>query len=163
VITKDAIHFAFKGNDNEIDYIPLAEIVLINAAKASDIGSELNNKDVQHMEGEHTIQLSTEPDGHNSGRLYYFRLFSKQNIDVLTRDMKKYARDARKRRDNHNIFQRFQLKVRRVYESTPAKAFIILLITLVTPCTTVRFFEGSVPPHRKTLHSLQTRTDPIPP
>ncbi len=131
VITKDAMHFAFKGDDNEIDNIPLSEITMINAAKESEIGAGLSDKSGQHMEEEHTIHLSTEPGGHNSGRAYYFRLCSKPKLDAVTGDLKKYARDARKRRDNHNIFQRFQLKVRMVYESTPAKAMVIFLIALV--------------------------------
>ncbi len=134
-MTKDAIHFAFKGEDVEIDRIPLAEITMINVMIDSDIGTELNNCTVLSAHGEHRIQISTELGGYNSGRAYYILTNSKLKLDEILRDMRKGVLDATKRRDNHTPFQRIQLKVRRIYESAPSQALIILLIALVTRAT----------------------------
>ena len=135
MVTKEAVHFAFQREDTEIDHIPLAEIVVINATMDSDLGAELNDKGLQDAEAEHTIHITTETGGHNSGRSYYLRADSTEKIDSLVQSVRRLAREAKKRRDNHNIFQRTQCRVRRVYESTPSRAIIIVLIAMVTQAT----------------------------
>jgi hypothetical protein len=132
VLTKEAAHFAFQGEDLEVDHIPLAEIVMINATKDSDLGAELKDKGLESTDTDHTIHITTEPGGHNSGRSYYFRVDSKTSLERLLQSVRSLAREAKKRQDNHNIFQRTQLRVRRVYESAPSRALILLLIALVS-------------------------------
>ncbi len=132
-MTKEAIHFAFKGEDEEIDRIPLAEITLINVMIDLDIGAELNDPTVLSAHGEHRIQVSTEPGGYNSGRAYYILTNSELRLDEILRDMRKGVREARKRRDNRTLFQRIQLHTRKIYESSASQALIILLIALVNP------------------------------
>ena len=135
MLTKEALHFAFQREDAEIDHIPLAEIVVINATKESELGAELNDKSLQGVEAEHTIQITTEPGGHNSGRSYYLRADSKESLETLVESVRRLAREVKKRRDNKSIFQRIQRMVRRVYESTPSRALIIFLIAMVTQAT----------------------------
>ncbi len=145
MMTKESVHFAFQGEDLEIDYIPLAEILMINATKDSDLGAELNDKSPESADVEHTIHITTEPGGHNSGRSYYLRTDTKGSLDHLVQKVRSLAREAKKRRDNHNIFQRTQRRVRRVYESAPARAFIILLIAMVRPPRPTQL-ETATPP-----------------
>ena len=132
-MTKEAIHFAFQGEDLEIDHIPLDEIERINAtaSKESDLGAELNGKEPHATD--HAIHITTEQGGHNSGRAYYVRADSKGSLDRLIQCVQSLACEAKKRRDNRGIFQRAQLRVRRVYESAPSRALILLLIALVKP------------------------------
>ena len=132
-MTKDAVHFAFKGACVEIDRIPLAEITAITTVVDSNIGAELNENGLFKPDGDHTIHVATEQGGFNSGRAYYFRTDSKGALDDFVENMRRCVRVARKHRDNHNILQRTQLRLRRVYESKPSKGFIILLIALVPP------------------------------
>ncbi len=132
-MTKDAIHFAFKGGRVEIDRIPLAEITTITTVVDSNIGAELNENESLRPEEEHVIQIATEQGGYNSGRAYYLRTDSKNTLDKFIGNMRRCVRVARKQRDNLNIFQRVQLKVRRVYESAPSQGLIIFLIALVNP------------------------------
>ena len=52
-------------------------------------------------------------------------------MENLISTIRVLSREARKNRDNHNIFQRAQIKVRRVYEARPSQALICLFIGMV--------------------------------
>ena len=128
-LTKNAIHLAFEGEDREIDYIPLAEILSAHDMDDIDIGIGLElDDDVKIEQG--AIHIVTEQGGHNSGREYYLRP-NKENVETITHMLRHFSRDAKKRRDNFNIFQRAQKKVLFVYESTPSQALVVLMISLV--------------------------------
>ena len=129
VLTKTAIHFAFQDEELEIDHIPLAEIVLIDLIKDSDVGVGIGGESEQTV-GDGVIHIATEQGGHNSGRGYYLQTETTV-MENLISTIRVLSREARKNRDNHNIFQRAQIKVRRVYEARPSQALICLFIGMV--------------------------------
>ena len=125
-LTKTAIHFAFQGEELEIDKIPLAEITLIEEMKDCNVGGDegLSSEVVK------AIHIATEEDGNNSGRDYYLQTDPKE-LDQLIISLRAMSREAKKHRDNHNIFQRAQKKVRRLYEAVPTQSLVCLLFAMV--------------------------------
>ena len=134
VMTRDAIHFAFQKQDNEIDRIPLSEITAINAmlekeADASDWFSSLRCEDMEN--GSHILRIKTEPGGHNSGRVYYLRAELKEDFTDIIEKMKVHAKAAHKRAKARTAFQRAQLRVRRIYEARWTQVCLSWIIGLV--------------------------------
>ena len=129
-MTETAIHFAFLGEELEIDHIPLAEIMQIAEMKGSNICQGIEEVDDLNSENKTAIHIATEQAGNNSGRDYYLQSCSKELEGILV-ILRTLSREAKKHCDNHSIFQRAQKKVKRLYEATPTQAFICLLFAMV--------------------------------
>ena len=114
----------------EIDYIPLAEILTIQEIHDIDIGGCFELEKGTELEDVTAVHISTEQDGHNSGRDYYLHCDTHNLPDLITK-MRQFSHDAKIRRDNHTVFQRAQNRVRIVYESVPAQALIVVMMAMV--------------------------------
>ena len=68
-----------------------------------------------------------------TGRIYYFRVKSKDRCDQLVEDFRQKAIQARKKAEALSRFERNQAKFRLIFESTPFQCVIALLIFLVKP------------------------------
>ena len=128
IITKDIISFAFAdaNDENQIDYIPFAEVEFVKEMEADITGDMRKNH-----EDRHRITISTEPNGYNSGRAYYLALNSKEELDRLTAKMTKLSNAARVRAQAKTVFRLVQLKVRNRYESNVVQGFMALMIGAV--------------------------------
>ena len=111
-MTKDNLHFAFNRMEQEIDRIPLSEVTFINAVVEKDVNtsecfSSLRCEDLE--DGLHFVRIKTEPGGHNSGRAYYLRAESKDELSSIIGDLKAIAKAAKKRSQARTTIQRLQL------------------------------------------------------
>ena len=64
VITKDVISFAFVGEEDQIDFIPMAEIEFIKEMKTASVQLQSENTDVDNQQ---RLQIATIQEGYNSG------------------------------------------------------------------------------------------------
>mmetsp|Transcript_52856 Transcript_52856/g.139119 ORF Transcript_52856/g.139119 Transcript_52856/m.139119 type:complete len:356 (+) Transcript_52856:92-1159(+) len=137
IMTRDALHFAFSRDDNEIDHIPLAEITNSGIMKdaehggtrASFSGPRRNSVSLA-SHGLYTIHIATENDGYNSGRVYYLQAESNEINDRLLLAIQENSKAARKRKASRNIWQRAQRRLNEWFNSTPVQAFVIAVISL---------------------------------
>jgi hypothetical protein len=138
-MTKDNLHFAFNHMEEEIDRIPLSEITYINAIVETDVTTSecFSSLRCEDLEGDlHIVRIKTEHGGYNSGRAYYLRAESTDELNCLIGDMKAIAKAAKKRTQARTIFQRAQLRVRKIYDSQytqAASAWIIALVSEFVP------------------------------
>ncbi len=134
VITKDVISFAFINEDIEIDSIPLAEITSVKVIRESDINTKGSFRILVEDESDEPplLQISTERDGHNSGRAYYLRSESKETLDSLCDVVRVNAKAARKRAQARTGFQRAQYYVRKMYKAKIIRWTINLFIGAVS-------------------------------
>jgi hypothetical protein len=144
VVTKEEISFAFVGEEAQIDHIPFAEIIYVKEmvdVSCKDHTDE-NSKDFSHV-----LQIATRDDGYNSGRIYYLSTGSRDALTELLSDLTKKAKVCRLQAEARTGFQKFQLKIRKRYESHQFQALMALLIILVC------FFPlmMNVDPSHKTL------------
>ncbi len=128
VITKEAISFAFVGEEAQIDHIPFAEVLHIK--EMTDAASD-DHDDVESKKFSHAMQIATRDDGYNSGRIYYLSTESKDLFDDLMSDFQKKAKTARIQAEARTSFQKLQLKVRKRYESGRFQGIMALLIVAV--------------------------------
>ena len=131
------MHFAFEGEEIEIDHIPLAELSFVKEFEAAELESSLmfpSNDKQAVSEDLHVMQFGTEPDGHNSGRSYYIRAYSKATFDGLMNHVRRSAKAARKRAEAHTVIQRAQHRAKKLYDSQAIQLIIIFMIGLVSTC-----------------------------
>ncbi len=128
------MHFAFEGEDIEIDHIPLEELTFVKEFEKAELESSLMfpSNDEQASEEIHVMQFGTEPDGHNSGRSYYIRADSKATFDGLMSHVRSSAKTARKRAEAHTVIQRAQHRAKKLYDAHASQLTIILMIGLVS-------------------------------
>jgi hypothetical protein len=132
VITKELISFAFVGDENQIDYIPLAEIEFVKEMKdianasASDAGGKADHED------RHRLQIATVLTGYNSGRAYQLSTSSKASLDEILSHLAKNAKAARKRAGTKTLFRMLQTKVRKRYESPLTQGMMAMMIGAVS-------------------------------
>ena len=103
--------FAFVKHDEEIDRIPLYEVEYV---KSND---EIGAMDIE-LETTHEhfcLQVATDPQGHNSGRSYYLRTWSKEVHEEIFPLLNQLVKNARKRSGGSSAFQRAQRKIRKLY------------------------------------------------
>ncbi len=131
VITKDLISFAFVGDDNQIDYIPLAEVEFIKEmqdianATVSDAGGKSDHDD------RHRLLIATILTGYNSGRTYQLSTSSKKTLEALLAHLSKNAKSARKRAGTKTLFKMLQMKIKKRYDSQIIQAIMALMIGAV--------------------------------
>jgi hypothetical protein len=128
VVTKEEISFAFVGEEAQIDHIPFAEINYIKEM-VDAAGADYDDED--SMKFAHVMQIATRDDGYNSGRMYYLSARSRDELAELIPDLAKKAKICRVQAEARTGFQKFQLRVRKRYESRRFQGFMALLIVLV--------------------------------
>jgi hypothetical protein len=133
VITKDDIIFAFVGEEAQIDRIPFAEVLYVKEmaeAATEDFDKEETKK------FSHAMQIATREDGYNSGRIYYLSTESQEKLHEMMEYLSKKAKTARAQAEARTVFRKFQLKVRKRYDSAQFQGTMALLITAVCciPC-----------------------------
>ncbi len=131
IITKDIISFAFVGDDNQIDYIPLADIEFVKEMKDIANASAGDPEGKTDHEDRYRLQIATVLTGHNSGRAYQLSTKSKSSLQSLLDRLNKNAKAARKRASNKTLFRMLQQKVRKRYESQITQGIMALLIGAV--------------------------------
>lgn len=133
MVTKEVVSFAFDEEDVEIDHIPLAEVTSVKIIREVDIGTKGSFRIlvVDNETDDLLLQISTERDGHNSGRTYYLRCESKETLDALNDLLKLNSKAARKRAQARTGFQKVQYRVRKIYKSEISRWAINLLIGAV--------------------------------
>ena len=133
IVTQEIMSFAFKNGDVEIDHIPLAEIVCIRIIRETDMGTKGSFKMIEaESDAPLLLQISTEREGHNSGRTYYMHCECKDTLDALNERVKLNAKAARKRAEARTGFQRVQYRVRKIYKSNISRWTINVLIGAVS-------------------------------
>jgi hypothetical protein len=132
VITKDDIIFAFVGEEAQIDRIPFAEVLYIKemAEAATEDFDKEENKIFSHA-----MQIATRDDGYNSGRIYYLSADSQESLHELIEYLTKKAKAARAQVEARTVFRKFQLRVRKRYDSPQFQGLMALLITAVCSCS----------------------------
>ena len=70
--------------------------------------------------------------GYNSGRTYYIGTHSKEVLDNLVDKLKKYSKIERRKAEASSIFRKWQLRVRKKYESGFVQGSMALLIGAVS-------------------------------
>ena len=102
-MTKEVISFAFVGDDNELDYVPLDEVEFV---KEMDIAVESKAVHVVESEARETfaIQIATIRDGHNSGRPYYLQVTEHKSFTELMQLLQRNSKAARKRSQARAVY-----------------------------------------------------------
>jgi predicted flavoprotein YhiN len=126
VATRGHLSFALVGSESRIDYIPFAEVKYVKEMKEA-ISDELESK-VQSF----VLQIATDDDGHNSGRIYYFSTQSQELLDELIGEWSKKAVKARAKAEASTLFRKIQFKVRQRYESQEFQSVMAVLIAAVS-------------------------------
>ena len=128
VITKEIISFAFVGEDNQIDYIPLSEVDFVKEMKNA---AAQNDNDDGEIDETHKLQIATLPTGYNSGRAYYLATKNRDEFTLLLTQLSKLAKIERKKAEAKTFFGMVQLKVRKRYESSYFQGVMALMIMSV--------------------------------
>ena len=128
LITKDVISFAFVGDDNELDYVPLEEVDFIKEMENIVVESRPDLLVESEAKEPLALQIATVAEGYNSGRPYYIQLETIQSLQSLKKLLLKNSKAARKRAEARTTFRRIQYAVREVYDSQPFQIFVASLI-----------------------------------
>ena len=124
MLTKECISVAFVNHNEEIDRIPLAGIEYLKKSE------EVNAMDIElELSHEHfCLQITTDPESHNSGRSYYMRTSSKEEYDSFFLSLTKFTKTARKKAQASTVFQKAQLRVRKTYGRFECQCIFALII-----------------------------------
>ncbi len=128
VITKEVLAFAYSGDSNMLDYIPLSDIIGI-ANLQQDIQQSSSALFEKAVSVDNVLQIQTTPEGYNSGRKYLLQTETEAERDKLVHDLKRRVKRASK--EVISSFKRKQLYVKRIYNSNVVQSFAALLIFLV--------------------------------
>ena len=131
VVTKEAIVFAFVGQDREIDRIPLNEIDFIKEFSTFDSSTEQQTS-FRSRHHSKTLQIATGPDGFNSGRTYYLRTASQEHFEELLQFWTTLVHRAKSDADKRNHLQRLQKGLFWIYHSPPYQTAMALFIAAVS-------------------------------
>ena len=82
------------------------------------------------------LHIKTKTDGFNSGRTYCLRTDRNGTCQDISTDLMRKARAARIREEKLTKFQKNQMKMRRLYNSTPFQASVSLMILAVRALST---------------------------
>jgi hypothetical protein len=103
------------------------------STNAEDIGTTSQDGVVD------SFQISTCPDGYNSGRCYYLKADSLQSCEMLVDILLKLVSVARARAEGASKFQQSQQVARAIYDSSLFQASSSLLIVLVRTINSVLY------------------------
>ncbi len=79
----------------------------------------------------HAMQIATRDDGYNSGRIYYLSAESQEQLHELIEYLSIKAKAARAQVEARTVFRKFQLRVRKRYDSAQFQGLMALLISAV--------------------------------
>ncbi len=130
VVTKEMIAIGQVNDDSEtlLDEIPFVDVDSVHDMVGLDEELETNNSNSSNL---HAFMVTTVPDGHNSGRTYYFQTSSADSFSELTRHLLLNAKEARKRASYNTRFAKSQYNMRKLYNSWIFQHFSALLIVMV--------------------------------
>ena len=125
------------NEDVVMDQIPLAEITQVKEMEAVEKGKDNMAKN------ENELMIETNPEGYNSGRTYYLKAESKVSCQEKIRKLKHYRAAAYERAHAQSAFRQAQLRVLKVYRSTPFQRFVAFLIISVSFFVCISDPEGA--------------------
>ncbi len=128
VVTKEVVAFAYTGDSNMLDYIPLSEIIGIENFQ-QDIQKSSSALFEKAVSVDNALQIQTTPEGYNSGRKYLLQTETEAERDRYVHDLKRLVKHASK--ELISSFKRKQMYVKRIYNSNAVQSFAALLIFLV--------------------------------
>jgi hypothetical protein len=127
--------------------VPFFEIDSVQAINPLD--DALQESDDVHIEGAgrsrvkmtNTVEIRTNVDGHNAGRVYYIRTESGAECRRIVKHLTKYSTAARKHFELRNRWDRFRDNLKQKYDSMLVQglvgALILSVIALInTPYST---------------------------
>ena len=157
VITKERLSFALLGDESEIDFIPLSEVIsieemcggeedntagqqgrlktLLQKSIALGFDNELELQDDEDSTSRlfvNAIQIATIADGYNSGRSYYLQAESSEDKQKIIEQLRALTEIARKRAEVKTLFRKVQDRVRKVYNTRIFQCSAALLIVAVS-------------------------------
>ena len=139
VISKECISFAFVNQNEEIDRVPLVDVDYI---KASDEYGAKTDADVDSLQKNFILQIASNPEGHNSGRSYYLRTWSKEVHEEIFPLLNQLVKNARKRSGGSSAFQRAQRKIRKLYGHFICQSiFAFIIVGVSIECNDFLFFR----------------------
>ncbi len=130
VFTKNIIAFAYVGDNNMLDYVPLCEICGID-----NLDHEVDQRGSSTLQLEkavnalHALQIQTVPEGHNSGRKYFLQADTELQRNELMTQLKSLV--DRASTESISSFKRRQMVIKRVYNSNMVQSIAALLIVMV--------------------------------
>jgi hypothetical protein len=138
VVTNDVISFAFVKDEMEIDNIPLSEVEFVK-----EMAEVLENRPRVEVldpgdgapDNSHALQISTAKEGHNSGRAYYLRVESQEQMETFMTYLQKSSKAARRRAEARSFFRKSQYQARKIYESNAVQSLVAALIAAVSRAT----------------------------
>ena len=138
IITKNVISFAFVGEEDQLDYIPFAEIEFVRSWEDDTVAGIPTFRDSsvdmdRRPEALTAVHIGTSMDGYNSGRAYYISAGTSAQRARLIEHLQRNAKAAKLRAEASTMYQRVQLTVRRNYESPILQYFVAGLIAAVCP------------------------------
>ena len=89
-----------------------------------------------------TIEIRTDIDGYNSGRVYLLRASTEEVSAQISGLLLDFAARSRRQHETRTRLQRLQERCRRVYQSGPAQGLVALLIISVG---TEHYFQQQIP------------------
>lgn len=129
VITKDQISFAFVDEEAQIDHIPFAEV--LHVKEMLEAPAEASSESEDSTKFRNVLQIATNNDGYNSGRIYYLSTDSQETLKELITDLTKKAKTARVQAEARTGFRKLQRIVRNRYDSAQFQGLMALLIAAV--------------------------------
>ncbi len=120
------MYFTQVNDDVIMDQIPLSEITQVKEMDAAEKGIDNMAKN------ENELMIETNPEGYNSGRTYYLKAESKTSCQEKIRKLKHFRAAAYERAHAQSAFRQAQLRVLKVYRSTPFQRLVAFLIISVS-------------------------------
>ncbi len=128
VITKEILAFAYIGDCNMLDYIPLREIAGVeHLEQDSEKSSKILFDKVVSVSN--ALQIQTIPDGYNSGRKYFLQTETEIERDQLASNLTRLVKIAST--DLVSPHERRKILVKGIYNSNLVQGIAALLIILV--------------------------------
>jgi hypothetical protein len=130
VLTREVMAFAYVGDNNMLDYVPLCEITGIeNLDHDIDHRGASNVLFEKAVSVSHALQIQTVAEGHNSGRKYFLQADTDTQRNQLVAELKRLVRRAST--ELISSFKRKKMRVRKIYNSDYVQSFAALLILMV--------------------------------
>ena len=125
-----------------LDAIPLSEVISIDMMKDLDQSDEqhhhLHSSYEAAIDLTHAFQIRTHKDGQNAGRKYVLRADSDDQAASFVTELNHLSRLAAERAMARTRWERFQRRVRKVYDSSLFQGISAILIVVVRYCVAMR-------------------------
>ncbi len=138
IYTHRLLVFTRLGNDELADLVPLNEISVVNgtemALEVDPFKSLIEENDDDADAAECAVEITTIPDGYNSGRVYKIRVISEKNRRAIIDDLNRFSAREREKAVSKSKFKKMQDKVAAVINSNLVQRFLAFLIVMVRFC-----------------------------